>query len=100
MAKKFQLDRIDDNGDLIEFRGFSPEAYAFLKQLKRNNRREWFKPRKMKYEELLQKPMHALMVEVRDAMKRIDPKVVFNPKKAVKRVYRDVRFSEDKSPYK
>ncbi|MGZ4875437.1 MAG: DUF2461 family protein, partial [Candidatus Angelobacter sp.] len=39
------------------FPGFSPDALSFLRALKRNNRRDWFQPRKEKYEALIKAPM-------------------------------------------
>ncbi|MGH9568130.1 MAG: DUF2461 family protein, partial [Candidatus Angelobacter sp.] len=43
------------------FPGFSPDALTFLRALKRNNRREWFQPRKEKYEMLIKLPMLELV---------------------------------------
>ena len=83
-----------------EFEGFRPEAFSFLRSLKRNNSREWFLPRKEKYEELLKAPMQDLVADLGQACAKSMPETIFDPKKAVYRVYRDVRFSDDKSPYK
>jgi uncharacterized protein (TIGR02453 family) len=81
------------------FSGFSEDALAFLKKLAKNNRREWFQPRKSTYEELLQRPMAQLMFAVESDMKRQRIPLATNPKSVLFRIYRDIRFSADKKPY-
>lgn len=92
--------RFDDDGNVLKFEGYTSAAFDFLRKLKRNNRREWFQPRKAEYEELLVRPTRALVAELGDRLARKIPGVRFDPKRAVFRIYRDVRFSSDKSPYK
>ena len=82
------------------FPGFPPEARKFLKQLKRNNNREWFMSRKSVYEERVKAPMTDLVLALGEAMRGFAPELAADPKKAIYRIYRDVRFSKDKSPYK
>ncbi len=82
------------------FPGFPSEARKFLKQLKRNNNRDWFIPRKSVYEEKVKAPMTELVLALGEAMRGFAPELVADPKKAIYRIYRDVRFSKDKSPYK
>jgi len=79
---------------------FPPEALAFLRALKRHNRREWFKPRKEKYEALVRAPMIAIVERLADDFRTFAPDLVASPKTSVYRVYRDTRFSENKTPYK
>jgi uncharacterized protein (TIGR02453 family) len=79
---------------------FTPGALAFLRALKRNNRREWFKPRKEKYETLLRDPMIALVERLAADFRTFAPDLVASPKTSLYRIYRDTRFSEDKAPYK
>ncbi|WP_348269826.1 DUF2461 domain-containing protein [Edaphobacter paludis] len=79
---------------------FSNEALKFLRGLKRNNDREWFAARKDIYERELKAPMLALVAEVNDAMIEFAPENVRAPQKALMRIYRDIRFSKDKRPYK
>jgi uncharacterized protein (DUF2461 family) len=81
------------------FAGFSPKALTFLRQLRKNNSRDWFQPRKSQFDELLQKPMLDLTGRVADKMRGFAVDYVRDPKRAVHRIYRDVRFSKDKSPY-
>lgn len=82
------------------FNGFPKEGIQFLKQLKQNNKREWFLARKDIYEQQLREPMFAFLTDVRTGLLRFAPEMDFDPKRAIFRIYRDVRFSQDKSPYK
>lgn len=72
----------------------------FLRALKRNNRREWFQPRKEIYEQQVKAPMLELTGAVVHAMRGFAPDYVRDPAAAIYRVYRDTRFSPDKTPYK
>jgi uncharacterized protein (TIGR02453 family) len=82
------------------FSGFSPDAIKFLRALKRNNRRDWFQPRKEKYEALIKAPMLEFAAALNEEFARFAPAYVTPPEKAVYRIYRDTRFSPDKTPYK
>ena len=82
------------------FAGFPPEAIRFLRSLKRNNRREWFQPRKEQYETHVKGPMLALVAALNSDLAKFAPEYVTDPKKAIFRIYRDTRFSADKTPYK
>ena len=86
--------------EIESFQGFSNEALKFLKALKRNNRREWFLPRKENYDQLLKFPFMALVKALGDECGKFAPELRFIPERAVLRVYRDTRFSNDKTPYK
>jgi uncharacterized protein (TIGR02453 family) len=79
---------------------FSGEALKFLRGLKRNNDREWFGARKDVYERELKEPMLKLIGEVNEAMVEFAPMHVRPPQKIVMRIYRDIRFSKNKQPYK
>jgi len=82
------------------FTGFKPEAIQFLADLAENNSREWFTPRKGDYERLLKEPLAALCVAVDQAFKGRGIPLSGDPARSPFRIYRDVRFSKDKSPYK
>lgn len=82
------------------FPGFPAEGLTFFAALQRNNRREWFQPRKAIFDEKLKQPMLELVSAVNLAMKKFAPDYVTDPEKAVYRLYRDTRFSKDKTPYK
>ena len=80
--------------------GFQPRALSFLRALKRNNDREWFKARKEQYDELLGAPMLAIIEQLALDFQSFAPDLVASPKVSMYRIYRDTRFSEDKSPLK
>jgi uncharacterized protein (TIGR02453 family) len=79
---------------------FSQEAVKFLRGLKRNNNREWFEARRAVFERELKKPMLAVAERVTDAMAEFAPAHVRPAQKSIMRIYRDTRFSADKTPYK
>jgi uncharacterized protein (TIGR02453 family) len=79
---------------------FPEDGLRFLKALKRNNRREWFHTRKDRYDEQVRRPMLAIVEHLAADLRPIAPEIVVDPKTAVYRIYRDTRFSPDKTPYK
>ncbi|MBZ5593400.1 MAG: DUF2461 domain-containing protein [Acidobacteriia bacterium] len=84
----------------ITFNGFPEAGMQFFRSLLRNNRREWFQPRKPIYEEQVKAPMAVLVSALNTEMMRFAPDHVVEPAKAIYRIYRDTRFSKDKTPYK
>jgi uncharacterized protein (TIGR02453 family) len=82
------------------FPGFPPEALQFLRGLARNNHRDWFQPRKPVFEEQVKRPMVELVEALNAELHRFAPEYVTDPGKAIYRIYRDTRFSPDKTPYK
>ena len=82
------------------FTGFSRDAIQFLLDLAANNDRAWFTPRKADYERLLKQPLEALCVALDERFKARDIPLEADPARSPFRIYRDVRFSKDKSPYK
>ncbi len=82
------------------FGGFRPEAIAFLADLATNNDRAWFTPRKAEYEALLKRPMEALCAALSEQFAARGLPLTADPARSPFRIYRDVRFSKDKSPYK
>ncbi len=79
---------------------FPPEAITFLRSLARNNNRDWFQPRKETFETKIKAPMIALIEAINADLLDFAPDHVTDPKKAFYRIYRDTRFSADKTPYK
>ncbi|MGB6691462.1 MAG: DUF2461 domain-containing protein [Terracidiphilus sp.] len=73
---------------------------AFLRNLAKNNDREWFTPRKGIFEAELKEPMLAIVRKITDAMTDFAPNHVRPAEKSLFRIYRDTRFSSDKRPYK
>ena len=82
------------------FPGFPPEGLTFLRDLKRNNRREWFQPRKETFDLHVRAPMAELVTALNSDLSRFAPEYVTDPNRAIFRIYRDTRFSTDKTPYK
>jgi len=82
------------------FPGFPQDAIDFFRGLARHNRREWFQPRKPVFEAQVKQPMHELVESVNAALRRFAPDYATDPARAVYRIYRDTRFSKDKTPYK
>ena len=82
------------------FAGFTPEAIQFLADLAEHNDRAWFQPRKADYERLLKEPMEALVGELAQRFEAKGLPLLADPKRSPFRIYRDTRFSRDKSPYK
>lgn len=85
------------------FNHFEPSLLKFLTQLQANNDREWFNNHKQEYDELVRTPALAFIEQMEQWIKLISPHYEANPKKmggSLMRVYRDVRFSKNKAPYK
>lgn len=82
------------------FPGFPPEAMTFFRGLKKNNTKEWFEPRKEIYESKAKAPMIELVEAINSHLGTLAPSYVTEPRKAIYRIYRDTRFSKDKTPYK
>lgn len=84
----------------MKFKGFPTEGIAFLRELKKHNDREWFTPKLDEYKRLVREPMVELVHGLHVEMLRFAPAYVGEPAKCVYRVYRDTRFSKNKTPYK
>lgn len=82
------------------FEGFRPAAITFLRGLKKNNRKEWFEEHRDDYEREIKLPLLALIEDVDVRLAEFAPEIIGSPRKSMFRIYRDVRFSKDKSPYK
>jgi uncharacterized protein (TIGR02453 family) len=84
------------------FRGmaFSAATLTFLRGLKRHNERPWFEARRAEYEAAVKQPMRELIEEMDVRLARLAPEIIGDPKRSMFRIYRDIRFSADKSPYK
>ena len=82
---------------------FTPATFKFLRALARNNNREWFTAHKSDYEEQLKAPFLRLIEDLAEPLKGISARYVANPKPvggSLFRIYKDTRFSSDKTPYK
>lgn len=79
---------------------FSTALLNFLSDLEANNNRDWFHANKKRYETEVKKPFEAFIAAVIQQLQAIDPTILITPKDAIFRIYRDTRFSKDKTPYK
>ena len=84
------------------FNGFSANTLDFLRNLKVNNNKAWFEVHRQDYQEYLLEPLRNLVTDLGEFMLSIDPYFEITPAvdKTISRIYRDTRFSKDKSPYK
>lgn len=82
------------------FTGFRHEALGFLVELALNNDRSWFQPRKARYEALLKEPLERLCTAVDAEFQARGIPLTADAARSPFRIYRDVRFSRDKAPYK
>lgn len=82
---------------------FTKDFFEFLKELEKNNNRGWFAKNKGRYEEVVQDPSLRFIKDAGPRLTAISPYLVADPKPfggSMMRIYRDVRFSRDKSPYR
>jgi uncharacterized protein (TIGR02453 family) len=79
---------------------FTAGTLSFLRRLKRNNRREWFNARRDEYEREVRQPMTRIIERLAIDFRSFAPELMASPKASMYRIYRDTRFSDDKTPYK
>lgn len=86
-----------------EFSGFPQEGLRFLKELRENNDRGWFEAHKEAYREHVLAPAQDLVFALGERLRGISPGIVYDTAASgsgsILRIYRDLRFSEDKTPY-
>jgi len=90
--------------DIPTFTGFPEKALEFFADLAVNNSREWFNPRKDEYKKVVLKPAQAFVMAFGERLHELSEELQFDPRTSgsgsIKRIYRDTRFSKDKTPYK
>lgn len=79
---------------------FTQSYIDFFKELSENNNSDWFNSHKKTYEIDVKKPFEAFIKAIIDDIHKITPEIMIDPKDAIFRINKDVRFSADKSPYK
>jgi len=86
----------------MPFHGFSPKTPRFLRDLDKNNTREWFEEHRPDYEEHLMGPARDFVLAMADKLDKFDPAIEATPKvnQSIRRINRDTRFTKDKRPYK
>lgn len=85
------------------FTGLPNDYFKFFKELRENNNREWFNDNKQRFRDTVQEPLAAFVEAMAPKLKKISKHIVADPRLnggSVFRIYKDVRFSKDKSPYK
>lgn len=79
---------------------FEKEFVAFFLELEANNHKEWFHENKKRYEQYVKEPFYNFVTEMISRIQKDNPSVSLEPKDAIFRINRDIRFSKDKRPYK
>src|SRR6059036_2435639 len=79
---------------------FTPVTLRFFRELKRHNAKSWFEANRAVYEREVRTPMRVLIEDMDVRLARFAPEITGDPKRSMSRIYRDIRFSKDKSPYK
>lgn len=88
-------------GERTEY--FTPEFFEFFRALAKNNRKDWFDANKARYVAAVQEPAIRFVRDAGARLKKISPHIVGEAKAfggSISRIYRDIRFSPDKRPYK
>ena len=90
-------------GEAPSFSGFPEEGLRFLEGLAANNSRDWFQPRKEDYTRTLLEPAQAFVAALGGRLEALAEGIVYDTRTSgsgsILRIYRDMRFSKDKSPY-
>ena len=79
---------------------FTPAALTFFRQLATHNEKPWFEAHRQDYETQVRQPMSEMIEELNARFSRFAPEMGGDPKRSMFRIYRDTRFSKDKTPYK
>ncbi|MEM1327238.1 MAG: DUF2461 domain-containing protein [Bacteroidota bacterium] len=79
---------------------FTPDFIQFFQELRANNNRDWFNDNKKRYIAVVKEPFEQYIAAIIERAQIIDPDILITPKDAIFRIYRDTRFSKDKTPYK
>jgi len=82
---------------------FTPEVLKFLAELKLHNNRDWFLANKERYETQVRDPFLRFLADLGPGLAKINPNILVDPspsRGSMMRIYRDIRFSDDKTPYR
>jgi uncharacterized protein (TIGR02453 family) len=84
------------------FKGFTAETFAFLQENRFRNSKDWFEQYKPRYETLVFSPLRELVIDLAPTIQAIDDQIEVRPaiNKTISRIYRDTRFSKDKSLFR
>ncbi|WP_299610843.1 DUF2461 domain-containing protein [uncultured Aquimarina sp.] len=78
---------------------FTQDFVEFFKELEFNNHKEWFHANKKRYEASVKRPFEIFVGKMIQEIQKYDPTLQIDAKECILRINRDIRFSEDKSPY-
>jgi uncharacterized protein (TIGR02453 family) len=84
-------------------RHFTPAFFAFLRELQQNNNRDWFGANRARFIADVEDPMLAFINDFAPVLRTISPAYIVDRRRiggSMYRIYRDTRFSEDKTPFK
>lgn len=87
----------------MTFNGLPKDYFAFFSELGQNNNRAWFEANKQRFKDSVQRPLIAFVEAMAPRLKKISRHFVADPRPvggSIFRIYKDVRFAKDKSPYK
>ncbi len=79
---------------------FTKDYLNFLTELESNNNRDWFNDNKKRFKDNVEAPFKAFLQDLIDTASAADTRISITPKEAMFRIYKDIRFSKDKTPYK
>ena len=79
---------------------FTSDFNQFFKDLAKNNNKEWFDANRKRYEGNVKEPFEAFVAEAIKRIAKHDKRIAIEPKDAIFRINKDIRFSKDKTPYK
>lgn len=109
MKRTFSLDYFGRNtyhgrewkqGGFMQFNGFTDESIAFMLDIRFHNSKEFMQKHRADYIKKLRDPYYQLIEGLKETMLAIDPQMEVRPVKVLSRIFRDTRFSKDKSPYR
>ena len=85
-----------------QFNGFPKEIIKFYKDLKNNNDKMWFEQNRSRYDDFVMHPSRTFISEMGKKLDKISPEIHADPRvnKSIFKIYRDIRFSKDKTPFK
>lgn len=84
----------------MPFEGFTRDTFDFFMNLRFNNEKAWFHEHKQQYQQVVRAPFLALHEAIAPTVRSIDPQLETRAERVLARIYRDTRFSKDKSPYR
>jgi uncharacterized protein (TIGR02453 family) len=85
-----------------QFSGFTKKSLKFFSDLQKNNSKGWFNENRNLFDSEILIPAKAFVTAMGDKLRKISPDIVADPRtdKSIFRIYRDIRFSKEKIPYK